>query len=181
MHYLNAENEEALNMSVNIYDEVLIPMDFSKVEIANRVISTVLEFSNFPFEAEVNITLVDLDTIREINKEQRHIDNATDVLSFPMLTYQTAGDFSTVEEQQCVNPETGEVVLGDIVLCMDRVISQALEFKHSILREYAFLIAHSMFHLLGYDHMIKEEEIVMFDKQEKIMNLLNIRRNSNNE
>ena len=105
-----------------------------------------------------------------MNREHRHIDRATDVLSFPMLEYETPGDLSGIEESaDAFDPETGELMLGDIVISKDRVIAQAEEYGHSVRREYAFLIAHSMLHLLGYDHMEEEERRLMEDRQRKIM------------
>ena len=87
-----------------------------------------------------------------------------------MLEYETPGDLSGIEESaDAFDPETGELMLGDIVISKDRVIAQAEEYGHSVRREYAFLIAHSMLHLLGYDHMEEEERRLMEDRQRKIM------------
>ena len=131
---------------------------------------TVLDCEECPYEAEVNLLLTDDEAIHEMNREYRHIDRATDVLSFPMLEYETPGDLSGIEESaNAFDPETGELMLGDIVISKDRVIAQAEEYGHSVRREYAFLIAHSMLHLLGYDHMEEEERRLMEDRQRKIM------------
>ena len=87
-----------------------------------------------------------------------------------MLEYETPGDLSGIEETaDAFNPETGELMLGDIVISKDRVVGQAEEYGHSVRREYAFLIAHSMLHLLGYDHMEEEERRLMEDRQRDIM------------
>ena len=87
-----------------------------------------------------------------------------------MLEYETPGDLNGIEESaDAFNPETGELMLGDIVISKDRVISQAEEYGHSVRREYAFLIAHSMLHLLGYDHMEETERKLMEDRQRGIM------------
>ena len=87
-----------------------------------------------------------------------------------MIEYETPGDLSGIEESaDAFDPETGELMLGDIVISKDRVIAQAEEYGHSVRREYAFLIAHSMLHLLGYDHMDEEERKVMEDRQREIM------------
>ena len=88
------------------------------------------------------------------NKEFREIDRPTDVLSFPMLEYDVPGDFSQIENQteDCFNPDTGEILLGDIIISLERAKEQAEEYGHSYRREVAFLLTHSLFHLLGYDH-----------------------------
>ena len=100
-------------------------------------------------------------------------DAVTDVLSFPMLDYEPgevpAERVQRALEEQETDPETGEVVLGDIVICLKRAMEQAEAYGHSLKREMAFLAVHSVLHLLGYDHMVKEEETVMFARQEAIL------------
>ena len=93
-----------------------------------------LDTEGFPYEAEVNLTLVDKDRIHEINREMRQIDRPTDVLSFPMIEYAEPADFDGVEHQfdDCVNPDTEEVLLGDIVICVESVYEQAEEYGHSV-------------------------------------------------
>ena len=94
-----------------------------------------------------------------------------------MIEYKAPGDFSEIEDNDDLfNPESGEVILGDIVLNVPRIYKQAEEYGHSVLREYAFLIAHSMLHLMGFDHMTEEEASVMEQKQREILNILNISR-----
>ena len=94
-----------------------------------------------------------------------------------MIQYERPGDFSELEQDEDnFNPDTGEALLGDIVLCVDRVTEQAQEFGHSERREYAFLILHSMLHLFGYDHMTKEEAAVMEEKQRQLLNQMDILR-----
>ncbi|MBE6888608.1 MAG: rRNA maturation RNase YbeY [Ruminococcaceae bacterium] len=117
--------------------------------------------------AQVSVTLVDNEAIREINREHRDIDRATDVLSFPL------GD----EDSFDTDPETGAILLGDIVISLERAAEQAKEYGHSFYREVAFLITHSLFHLLGYDHVDSEEdEKLMFGKQDKVLEALGITR-----
>ena len=108
----------------------------------------------------------------------RQIDAPTDVLSFPMLSYEQAGDFSALEEdyEDNFNPDTGEIMLGDIVISVDRVREQAAAYGHSERREFAFLIVHSMLHLFGYDHMTPEDAAVMEPKQRQILEEMNISR-----
>ena len=131
-----------------------------------------------PYEAEVNLTLMDNDSIHEINREYRQIDRPTDVLSFPMQTYEAPADFSHAED--CVednfNPDTGELLLGDIILSVDKVREQAAAYGHSEKREFAFLILHSMLHLFGYDHETEQEREVMEARQRSILDDLGITR-----
>ena len=114
--------------------------------------------------------------IQEMNRQFRDIDRPTDVLSFPNLSFETPSDFSMVEEDpaDCCDPETGDLVLGDIVINTKRVKSQAAEYGHSEKREFAFLVAHST--LCGYDHMSEEEAGVMEAKQEAALQALGITR-----
>lgn len=165
-------------MTVSIEAETDVDFSFDYETLANQVILYTIEREDFPFEAELNLTLVDEAAIQRINFEYRGIDRVTDVLSFPMLTYETPGDFSHLEEAEAdnFNPDTGEILLGDIVLCIPKVCAQAEEFGHSTEREFAFLIVHSMLHLFGYDHMEPEEAAFMENKQREILNGLKILR-----
>ena len=152
--------------------------DFDYEELARRVVEFALDHEGFPYECEVNLTLTDNAGIHEINHEYRQIDNPTDVLSFPMLSYEEAGDFSKLEEDydDNFNPDTGEIMLGDIIISVDKVFEQAESYGHSIEREFAFLILHSMLHLFGYDHMTPEEASVMEEKQRVILEKMQILR-----
>lgn len=164
-------------MTIFIESECEVGFDFDYEKVAKDVVNTAIDYMDFPFESEVSITLTDNDGIQAINKEFREIDAPTDVLSFPMIEYENPGDFSKIEENDDLfNPETGEVILGDIVLNIPRIYAQAEEFGHSNLREYAFLIAHSMLHLFGFDHMTEVDASVMEAKQREILNILNISR-----
>ena len=146
-------------------------------EIADKVINAALDYEECPYEAEVSLTLVDNNRIHDINKEFRDIDRPTDVLSFPMVEYDDAGEFAFLEdEDDCFNPETGELMLGDIIISLDKVEEQAIAYGHSFTREYAFLIAHSMLHLMGYDHMTDDDASIMEAKQRAILGNLNITR-----
>ena len=165
-------------MSFIIEEEVAIPFSFDHKELAQKVVNYCLDYINFPYEAEVNLTLTDNLGIHEINKEFRQIDRPTDVLSFPMLSYDVPGDFTFLDEEDCddFNPDTGEALLGDIVISVDKVLEQAESYGHSIEREYAFLITHSMLHLFGYDHMSEDEAKDMENKQAEILKAMNILR-----
>lgn len=165
-------------MSFILEEEVEVPFKFDYTALANKVIEQCLKTEDFPYEAEVNLTLTDNEGICAINKEFRQIDRPTDVLSFPMLSYEIPGDFSFLDEEDCedFNPDSGEALLGDIVISVDKVFEQAENYGHSVEREYAFLITHSMMHLFGYDHMREAEASVMEEKQNRILNELNILR-----
>ena len=165
-------------MTINFEEETAVPFDFDYETLAKDVITFTLDHEDFPYEAEVNLTLVDNDGIHEINRTYREIDRPTDVLSFPLLSYDEAGDFSHLEEDydDNFNPDTGEIMLGDIVISVDKVREQAESYGHSEKREYAFLIVHSMLHLFGYDHMTPEEAAVMEEKQRIILDEMNITR-----
>ena len=165
-------------MSLNLEVEVDVPFTFDYEALAGEVVAFNIDHEGFPYEAEVNLTLTDNEGIHEINRMYRQIDAPTDVLSFPMLSYEQAGDFSALEEdyEDNFNPDTGEIMLGDIVISVDRVREQAAAYGHSERREFAFLIVHSMLHLFGYDHMTPEDAAVMEPKQRQILEEMNISR-----
>ena len=165
-------------MTINFEKEVNTNFDFDCEALAKDVITFTIDHEEFPYEAEVNLTLVDNEEIHTINREYRNIDRPTDVLSFPMLSYEAAGDFSKLEDNydDNFNPDTGEILLGDIVISVDKVAEQAESYGHSQKREYAFLIVHSILHLFGYDHMTPEEAAVMEAKQSQILDEMNITR-----
>ena len=136
-----------------------------------KCISYTLGFEGCEFDAEISLTYVDDERIREINLSERNIDAPTDVLSFPMCEFDENGDIIDADY------DGDYLLLGDIVISAERARKQAEEYGHSFLREIAFLTVHSMLHLLGYDHVDDEEgERVMFEKQETILNNLNITR-----
>lgn len=156
-------------MTITIENEYNETMPKEYKTIIENVIEEACDYVECPYEASVEVLLTDNDEIHEINLSQRQIDRATDVLSFPMNDYPAAGDFSELEDMGTFDPDTGELLLGDIVVSMDKVASQAAEFGHSKERELAFLVAHSMLHLFGYDHMEEEERMDMEKKQEEIL------------
>ena len=165
-------------MTINIEYETDKPLDVDYEKVANDIIPAALDYEKCPYEAEVNLILTDNDAIQEINRDYRQIDRPTDVLSFPMIDFEKESDFSHVEEavEDYFNPETGELMLGNIVISKERAKEQAEEYGHSVEREFAFLIAHSMLHLLGYDHMEDEERLVMEKKQREVLEMLGITR-----
>ena len=165
-------------MTFYVENETEDAFPFSVEETVDRVVRTALACENCPYDAEINLLITDKEGIRTYNKEYRGIDKETDVLSFPAVDYEMPGDFSLAckDKNSYFNPETGEILLGDIILCKDRIFSQAEEYGHSVLREFSFLIVHSILHLLGYVHMEQDEEKVMVSHQDKIMEKLNILR-----
>ena len=165
-------------MTITIEEEAKIPFSFDYKELTERVINGALDFIECPYEAEVNVLFTDNASIREINRDNRDIDALTDVLSFPIGEYPVPGNFDTLEDEQpeVFHPETGELMLGDIVISVERVVAQAEEFGHSEERELGFLLAHSVLHLCGFDHMEEEERLVMEEKQRLIMDTLQIYR-----
>lgn len=138
----------------------------------------VLETEGCPYEATVNVLLTGDEEIRAYNRQYRGMDRATDVLSFPNIEYGRPADFSQAEEAEadCFDPDSGELVLGDIILSVDKIREQAESYGHSRKREYAFLVAHSMLHLCGYDHMEEAEAQIMEEKQRKVLEDLGITR-----
>lgn len=137
--------------------------------LIRRCCQAVLHLENFPEEAEVDISFVDNATIRQINNETRHIDKVTDVLSFPL------GENGVFDH----NPENGHALLGDIVLSFEKAQEQAEEFGHSLDREVAYLTAHSMLHLLGYDHINGgKEAMIMREHEENVMAAIGLLRDN---
>lgn len=151
---------------------------FDIEEVAEAVIEKVIEYVKCPYDTEVNILITDNEGIREYNRDYRNIDKETDVLSFPNVDFEIPGDFTHVENrfEDYFDPDSGRLLLGDMILSAPKVVEQAKEYGHSEKREFAFLIAHSMLHLCGYDHMEEEERLEMERHQKVILNELEIRR-----
>lgn len=133
--------------------------------LIRKACNATLKLENFEESAEVDVSLVDDAAIREINNEHRNIDSATDVLSFPL------GENGIYDK----NPQTGAVMLGDIVISVETALKQADLYGHGIEREIAFLTVHSMLHLLGYDHINGGlEQTVMREKEEAVLDALGL-------
>lgn len=165
-------------MTVNIEYEAEKKLNLPWEKIVRDIVEGALDYESCPYEAEVNVVLTDDEAIRQVNKEYRDMDRPTDVLSFPMLEYEAPSDFEGVEENfaDCFNPETGELMLGDIMISVNKVEEQAKKYGHSMERELAFLTAHSMLHLCGYDHMEDDERLLMEEKQRQILETMGYRR-----
>ncbi len=163
-------------MTYNMEYEASKQLEFDYEALVKRVIEACLDYEDCPYETEISVLFTDDEEIKKINKEYRDIDAPTDVLSFPAVDYDTPGDFSRLEEMvyEYFHPETGELILGDIVISVDKAYAQAEEYGHTIEREIAFLTAHSMFHLFGYDHMEEDERLIMEEKQSDVLTKLEI-------
>lgn len=139
-------------------------------EIIKDVIIRCLNFEKCPYEVEISVTLVSEEEISCINKEFRNIDKSTDVLSFPQNEFVSPALFDDEFENNAVfNPETGELVLGDIIISVNHIINQAKEYGHGKKRELAFLVTHSMLHLMGYDHIEEKDRLLMEERQRIIL------------
>lgn len=181
--HLIVSDESTTNPAVNKTPEQTPAFSFDKDAVARQVCREALEFEGCKENCQVSLTYVGDEEIQAMNRDYRGIDRITDVLSFPNLPFEGAGgpqNWELLEDSmirmESTDPETGEIVLGDIVLNLDRVVTQAGEYGHSVKREFAFLIAHSMLHLCGYDHMTEEDAAVMFQRQEEILDRLQITR-----
>lgn len=152
-----------------------IEEDLETQKLMQTVMEQVLEDEGIEMETMVGVTFVDPERIREINKDFRNVDSVTDVLSFPMIDGYVA-DASPAKLLGCVDPETGALELGDIVICVDRAKEQAADYGHSVRRELGYLSAHGMLHLLGYDHEYEEERAEMRQREEKALSALSLTR-----
>ncbi len=132
--------------------------------LIRRCCHAVLELEKFEGPAEISVTFTDNEEIKKLNAQYRNIDAATDVLSFPM------GENGKYD----LNHETGAKILGDIVISMEKAVEQANAFDHSLQREVAYLTAHSVLHLLGYDHVVNMEKVRMREKEELVMEQLGL-------
>jgi hypothetical protein len=159
-------------MTIYIENESDIKLNIPYRKIIEDSINLSLNFEKVPYECEISVTIVDDERIHEINKEFREIDRSTDVLSFPLNEFEKVADWQNFDEDKAsFNYDTGELMLGDIILSAEHIIKQANEYGHTRKRELAFLVIHSILHLLGYDHMTKEDEEKMFSRQRQILDL----------
>lgn len=166
-------------MTFYVENETEYTFPFSIEEAAERVIQMALETENCPYEAEVSVLITDNAAIRRLNREFRGIDRETDVLSFPNVDFRRPAGYEVLEEDgeaDYFEPDSGELLLGDVILSYQKIVEQSGEYGHSLLREFSFLIAHSVLHLLGYDHMEPAEAKIMEEKQEVILAEIGITR-----
>jgi len=140
-------------------------------EIIDKVVKKCFEVENLlASKLYVSITLTTSQNIQRINKEYRNIDKETDVLSFPMF------EKDEIEEKIKKQDFQNYDILGDMVISIPRVCGQALEYGHSFERELAYMVVHSFYHLMGYDHIKEEDKILMRPKEEYVLNKLEINR-----
>ena len=157
-----------MTIEINYDAEIKLHIPYKKI-IESTIIAA-LDYEKCPYEAEVSVTITDNNGIQQINNEFRNIDKPTDVLSFPFNEFKVPGNFDFLETAvDAFNPETGELLLGDIVLSAEKIIAQAEEYGHTRKRELAFLVVHSVLHLCGYDHMEEDERINMEAEQKTIL------------
>ena len=155
-------------MQIDYETERELGIDYETLAV--KVADKVLEMEGCPYDAQVNLVLTDNEEIERVNTEFRDIARPTDVLSFPMIPFETPAGYDIVEEDESYfDLDTDELLLGDIMISVDKVFAQAEEYGHSLKRELAFLSVHSMLHLMGYDHMVPEEEEDMFRRQKEIL------------
>lgn len=155
----------------NLQDNVAIT---DKLEaLLKEAVNGCLRLQEFQMPSEISIMLVDDSKIKEINKEQRNIDKATDVLSFPMVDMK---DGEIISNEGDFDLDENLLLLGDIIISTDTAMKQAEEYGHSFEREMAFLVTHGVFHLLGFDHEVEEEERVMMGKQESVLKGMGLER-----
>ena len=146
----------------NSQKEVKIPTGLRM--LVRRCCNAVLRMENFQGAAEVSVTFANNEQIHELNKMHRNVDAPTDVLSFPM------GEDGKYD----IDPATNDKILGDIVISMEKAVEQAERFGHTLQREVGYLTAHSMLHLLGYDHEEPLEKVHMREKEELVMTQLGL-------
>lgn len=157
-------------MEVFIDNRSTFPLSEDLSAIINKSAEAVLTEEKFRNDVEISVSIVNNEEIKEINKDFRGIDRETDVLSFPLI------DFNCDVNDLVPDPCECNILLGDIIISWDKVISQSQEYSHSIERELGFLVVHSMLHLLGYDHENAEEEHEMFSLQENILQNMGLTR-----
>ena len=152
MRFIFDDRQDKIELSEELYEKI------------EDIVVEVLDYEGYDDDYDISISFVDNKEIHELNKQFRDVDRATDVLSFPMLS----DDFEDVEYE--------EQSLGDIVVSLERALEQSVEYGHSFEREVCFLVCHSMFHLLGYDHDTEEHTKEMREKEESVLAKLNITR-----
>lgn len=144
--------------------------------IAQKVVNEVLRIKGISLEeVDIDITIVDDETIRELNRDNRGIDKVTDVLTFPNVDIVLPFNLGNYDEYD-LNPETGALSLGEIIIARNVMVVNASEYGHSATRECAFLVTHGMLHLLGYDHIDEADRMEMRRNEEEVLNNLGFTR-----
>ena len=162
-----------MNHQINIGFDTAVEDEQAVAGLIRTCALRVLESENVPFDAAVDVTVVDADTIRQMNAEYRDKYAVTDVLSFPMYEFYNGEPQEELERE----PDSGCVMLGDMILCYTRACEQAAEFGHSPARECGYLTTHSVLHLLGYDHERNDADTrLMRAKEEDNLTFLGLTR-----
>ena len=143
--------------------------DFKAKRIVKKISKTINQEEQIKAKLYISIIICNDEEIQKINNDYRHIDKSTDVISFALLDGPDGFNHEVLKKRETIEA-------GDIFISYDHILLQAKEYGHSMLREFAFLVTHGIHHILGYDHQNKEEEIIMFSKQEKILKRLGIER-----
>lgn len=156
---------------IEIFDDIESGLD---CELIKKVFEEVRKEFSLPQNVYVELTVADGETIREVNKEYRNVDRVTDVLSFPALEVKLPFDINDYPDD--IDMSTGELMLGEIMLCYDKAVEQSKEYGHSIERESAYLVLHGLLHLMGFDHIEDDDKAIMREEEEKILNKLGITR-----
>ncbi|MDA3845053.1 MAG: rRNA maturation RNase YbeY [Vallitaleaceae bacterium] len=160
-----------------IENETSEPFDENLKSVVISVIESAIVIEGCPYPVEVSVTVVDEQAIQSINKDNRSIDRVTDVLSFPMVEFDSPADFEHTDfSDEAFNLDTDALYLGDIIICYERAKEQAKRYGHSFEREIGFLTAHSMLHLFGYDHINDTDENIMKSHQEAILSKVGLSR-----
>lgn len=161
----------------NRQEKIQVNKEFE--EIIEGAINFALEEEEVNCLNQISLTFVDNEEIKEINKDTRGIDKETDVLSFPMIEYEKGKFFKTQYKGYTFDKtyfDGEELVLGDIVISLEKALEQSVEYNHPYIREVGYLAVHSVLHLLGYDHMEEDEKKIMRAREEEILEKLNIKR-----
>ena len=163
--------KEGSKSDMNIIINNMSPpnLHISYEKIITDCILAVVEYEKCPFNLEISVILWNKYEVHGINLRYRNINKTTDVLSFPMLEFTKPATFTKKNISTNINPETQDIILGDIVINKDSVIEQAEEYGHTRTRELAFLTVHSMLHLLGYDHIEEKDRLIMEEHQRQIL------------
>ncbi|MBO5925683.1 MAG: rRNA maturation RNase YbeY [Clostridia bacterium] len=158
-------------MSIYVYSDEDI--DVSLIE---KVYKAVLDYVGQREEVLVELSTCTQDEIRQVNKDSRGVDKVTDVLSFPALPLQVGEVATSLDYPDDIDLDSGEIMLGEVLICMDVAKAQAIEYGHTTQREIAYLTVHSLLHLYGYDHMLETDKAIMRQAEENILTKINITR-----
>lgn len=154
-------------------EQSAVDIDSNHFELLKKIVVACLDEEVAYTGCEISILLTDDGTIRQFNKEYRNVDAPTDVISFPLADMKNG---KVISGEGDYNIDEGLLLLGDIVISAETALKQAEQYGHSFERELAFLAAHGVYHLLGYDHMQSDEESIMISKQEAVLEKLGLKR-----